>query len=418
MAAAVQGRLDELLDDGVLLIESTESAGAGAFAGYTIRANSLGSAFLECLEGRAGKELLAGLEHTPEAEALRARADEYPPLPAVAPFLALVGRRVVEALRAHPRCDAILGHEVREVQVAPDGVRVRFTAPGGAPREAVGERALIAMGGRERVEVPGGAVARLAAARPGLAVLPSAEAIGGPLLSAGAVDSPYRDVRRVSVLGGAHSAWAVAAQLAVLARDGWFRHDVAVRVLERRDPPIFYSSEEEARADGYAFASDRDVCPLSGRVHRFAGLRGPARELARRILDLDAEAAPAGFDSRTVPGPWTADSLAAAVPADTGLLITALGYDARLPRLTESQDATPLRLARRAGAVDSGADATPLLESGAPVRRLVTYGLGAGLVPHDGIGGEPGYTGRLDGLWIYQHDVGAVVLDTLLSTRT
>ncbi|MEK8145630.1 hypothetical protein NKH18_42865 [Streptomyces sp. M10(2022)] len=102
VAAAVQGRLGELLDDGVLLVEAGERAGAGAFARYRIRANSLGSVFLECLEGPAGKELLAGLQDTPEVAALRAWSDDYPPLPLVGAFLALVGDRVVRTLRAHP----------------------------------------------------------------------------------------------------------------------------------------------------------------------------------------------------------------------------------------------------------------------------------------------------------------------------
>ncbi|MEK8145629.1 NTP transferase domain-containing protein [Streptomyces sp. M10(2022)] len=129
-------------------------------------------------------------------------------------------------------------------------------------------------------------------------------------------------------------------------------------MVERQEPPVFYFNPDEAAGDGYRFAPEQDLCPLSRRVHRFAGLRGPARELARRIMGLASDPAPQGFSALSVPGPWSGPELEQAGVADTDLLITCLGYDALLPRLI-GPDGAGLALARRAGAVDTGTTGVP-----------------------------------------------------------
>jgi len=412
VAAAVQGRLEEFLDRGVLLVEATERAGAGSLAGYGIYANSLGKAFLECLDTTAASGLLAGLEGTPEVSALRAWDDEYPPLPVVGAFLHLVGERVVAALRRHPRCEVLMAHQVAEVRFGADGATVEMTGAGGTVRHTAGQ-VLLAMGGAERTATETFSPAALAAGRAGVTVRGSAEVVTDPAWRPDARDSPYRELRRIAVVGGAHSAWAVAAHLARLVREEWFAGPVEVTVLQRREPPIFYFSEQEAAAEGYRYAAGADVCGPSGRVHRFGGLRGPARSLARDMLGLSGGKAPEGFRQVVVDPPWTAERLAAAGAGDADLIITALGYDARLPRLIGA-DGTELALARRGGAVDTGQEGLPRLLSGGTAPRLLMYGLGAGLTPSVHTGGELGYRGRLDGVWVYQHDIGAVLLEQLL----
>ncbi|WP_210252870.1 hypothetical protein, partial [Agrobacterium vitis] len=49
--------------------------------------------------------------------------------------------------------------------------------------------------------------------------------------------------------------------------------------------------------------------------------------------------------------------------------------------------------------------------TGKPIPNLYSFGLGSGLKPSERIGGEKSYSGRLDGYWLYQYDVGDEVLD-------
>jgi hypothetical protein len=205
----------------------------------------------------------------------------------------------------------------------------------------------------------------------------------------------------VTVLGGSHSGWAVAARL--VSTGGGL-----VTLVQRRPPPIFYPSAAEATADGYGFHPVSDVCPLSGRVHRFGGLRGPARDLALRAVRGGA----ARFRLVTDAGPWTPARLAALGVLPAPAVVACFGYGPRLPEL--SRHGRPLRLRTAGGALDTGTDGVVRDEAGAVVPGLFAYGLGAGLRPSPEVGGEPAYQGRLDGVWIYQHDAGGRVLRVLL----
>ena len=260
VAAAREGRLDQLLDGGVVAIDPRGPAGlAGGLGRYQITANSLGKVFLECLDGPAGDTLLAGLVRRPEAAALRAYAQAYPPLPVIGPFVAKVAERVARTLAGHPACRLLTGVSADAVDVGPDGITVG-TRPGPAPGPLRGAHPRRA----EFADTREGLLR--AAARAGLVgrVLPGNAVISDPASVAAEPE--------VAVLGGSHSGWAVAARLVAAGR--------RVTLVQRKAPPIYYPSAAEAVDDGYGFHPVRDVCPLSGRVHRFGGLRGPARHLA------------------------------------------------------------------------------------------------------------------------------------------
>ena len=389
VAAAREGRLDQLLDGGVVALDPRGPADlAGGLGRYRITANSLGKVFLECLDGPAGDTLLAGLAGSPEAAALRAYAEDYPPLPVIGPFVARVAERVAGALAAHPACRLLTGVGADAVDVAPGGLTVRDSARG---RHRV-RSAVLTLGGAELADTRDGLLR--AAAGAGLVgrVLPGHAVISDP----GTVAAEPE----VTVLGGSHSGWAVAARL--VAAGG------RVTLVQRRPPPIFYASAAAAAAEGYAFHPVRDVCPLSGRVHRFGGLRGPARDLALRA----ARAGHPRFRLVTAAGRWTPAGLAGLGVLPARVLVACLGYGPRLPALTRA--GSPLRLRTDRGALDTGTDGVVRDAGGAVVPGLFAFGLGAGLRPGPEVGGEPSYQGRLDGVWIYQHDAGGRVLRAVL----
>jgi hypothetical protein len=390
VAAAREGRLDRLLDGGVVALDPRGAADlAGGLGRYRITANSLGKVFLECLDSPAGDTLLAGLSRSPEAAALRAYAQTYPPLPVIGPFVAKVAERVARTLAAHPACRLLTGVGVDAVDVGPGGITVRDST---RSRHRV-RSAVLTLGGLERADTGDGLLR--AATRSGLVgrVLPGNAVISDLDTVAGAPE--------VTVLGGSHSGWAVAARL--VAATG-----CRVTLVQRRPPPIYYASAAEAAGDGYRFHPVHDVCPLSGRVHRFGGLRGPARELALRATRGGA----ARLRLVTDAGPWTPDRLAGLGVLPAPVVVACLGYGPRLPALSRSGAA--LRLRTAGGALDTGTDGLVRDVAGAVVPGLFAFGLGAGLRPSPEVGGEPSYQGRLDGVWIYQYDAGGRVLRSVL----
>ena len=52
--------------------------------------------------------------------------------------------------------------------------------------------------------------------------------------------------------------------------------------------------------------------------------------------------------------------------------------------------------------------------SGAAIPGLFGIGLAAGFVPWGRLGGEASFRGQANGLWLWQNDVGQMIVDQLL----
>ncbi|RPF29770.1 hypothetical protein EDD96_6313 [Streptomyces sp. Ag109_G2-6] len=396
IAAARSGRLDALLDRGVALVEPGP-VGPGGLAHYRIGANSLGGPFLECLDGLPATGPFAALHDLPETRLLREHADEHPPLSVVAPFLTRLGAVVTGLLEAHPRC-AVFTDRAEAVRLTADGVAVTT----GAGLELTARRAVLATGGR-----PLGGYAD-AEVVPGLELAPYRDKVCHSSSLIDARHTPPAARGKAVVVGGSHSAWSAVDLLLAGGTD-------TVTVVHRTGLRLFYDGADAARADGYPFDPVLDVCPLNGRVNRYGGLRGRAHELARAALGLPG-AAPAPVRLLRAGDPQDTEAAHKAL-AEADVIVMANGFEADLPPLGHA-DGTPLVPATgptgtlvtdRGHLVDVHGTAHP---------RLLAYGLGAGLAPSADIGGEPSYTRRADGVWLYQHDIGEIVLDDLMHEAT
>jgi hypothetical protein len=49
-----------------------------------------------------------------------------------------------------------------------------------------------------------------------------------------------------------------------------------------------------------------------------------------------------------------------------------------------------------------------------PIGGLFGLGLANGFIPSGRLGGEPSFVGQANGLWLWQNDVGAIIVDQLL----
>ncbi|MYT33692.1 MULTISPECIES: hypothetical protein [unclassified Streptomyces] len=395
IAAARKGRLDDLLDRGIALVEPGP-IGPGGLAHYRISANSLGGPFLECLDGLSDSAPFAALRDLPETRRLRAHSDEHPPLSVVAPFLTRLGAVVSDLLAAHPRC-TVVPEAVAAIELADDGVVVTT----GSGRELTAERTVIATGGRP---LSGFGTAGIV---PGLDLLPHRDKVWH---SESFIDArkPLPPVRgKAVVVGGSHSAWSVVHLLAPEADE--------ITVIHRSGLRLFYNSPDEARADGYPFDPVLDVCPTNGRVNRYGGLRGRAHELARAALRLPGTGpAPARLVQVTDPAALEAAQRAL---AEADVIVMANGFEANLPPIHRT-DGTPVSAAVGPTGTVVTAQGHLVDVHGTAHPRLLAYGLGAGLAPSAEVGGEPSYTRRADGVWLYQHDIGGIVLDELLHNVT
>jgi hypothetical protein len=411
VCAARIGRLEELLDQGVLVVERGRALGGGSLRHYGITSNSLAAAFLEGLDEVPAGVGFDGVRDDPATRQLRRMGGVHAPLSLVGAYLDSLGAAVCHILGRHPRCAVARGTSVREVRVADGSIAV--ATENGTQGTVRAGKAVIAMGGRpadgfEQAEiVPGLSLGRYADKLVhASAVFDDRIGLPGHLVEA------VRRSGRVAVVGGSHSAWSVAW---VMLSGPAFRTEggalPTVTLVHRSPIRLFYLTMEQAEADRYRFDPERDVCPVSGRVNRVAGLKGDARALARRALGLAGDAVPI----RLLPAGTAADREEVAAVLDAaGLVVAATGYRSRLPELAAGAGDRIELASSPAGLAVT--ERTELIAAGrgGTVPNVLAYGLGAGIRALGPIGGEPSNERAITSVWLYQHDVGRMALGTLL----
>lgn len=419
VCASQDGRLDELLDRGICVIEQGETLAAGSIGHYRIVGNTTARSFVRWLEEPEPRRLFPTLVDDPATKALIRTGTRYPALRLVRPYLESLGQALQHVVESHERCTVALRTSVRSVRLLAGGGVEVIAEPVGDPAEAfsvTAENAVIAMGGcepdlRTLCLLPGLTLAECAAKLCHASALID-ERLGIPAPLAEAV----RETGAAVVVGGSHSAWSAAW---LLVHDPAFRdsegNPPAVTVLHRRPVSFFYATVIEARAENYVFDEVLDVCPSTGRVYHWAGLRAPdARALALAAVRGGSKQ-PAVRTLRLSDEPEVRRVVRRSLDA-AGLVVAATGYRAVLPDLIW-HDGVRLEPAMS----ESGIVVTPetqlVAADGTVVRELLLPGLGAGLGADSGLACEPSYRGRLDAVRLYQNEVGRVILRSLLGNR-
>jgi hypothetical protein len=86
-----------------------------------------------------------------------------------------------------------------------------------------------------------------------------------------------------------------------------------------------------------------------------------------------------------------------------------------LPVFDQAGEPVPLLAETGPQARLVGNDCRVLDAGGNPLPHLFAIGLAAGFVPHGKLGGEPSFRGQANGLWLWQSDVGGLIVDAILS---
>ena len=412
LAALQAGTAQAWLARGVLWADAGEGMGPGSLLQYGVDSDTAAKALLEGLGGDANP-LRTLLAH-PMAAQLQARGEGAVPLVEAGAFYTTLGAQLEAIVRAHPPSAFWPRHRAQDVVRLRDGsFRVTF-AEG---RQARAKRLVFAMGGYQDHEatldaelLPGLTLRSVVGKR----VSFSGEmlAVGGPAPHVERLGRLGRPVR-VAVLGSSHSAFCVADLL--------LRHlpanslaDGSIRLVARSIPRPFYLSGAAAHDDGYHDFDARDVCPVTGRVFRLGGLRMASRNLLRAMLGLGGMAQERRC--RLVRLQDTTSAGLSALLREADLVVAALGYRPHgLPMREE--DGAPLRLASGAGYANPRVDdQCRLLDAlGRPVPNAYGIGLASGFVPRGPqLGGEASFRGQTNGLWLYRHDLGRLLLHQLM----
>ncbi|MEG3163894.1 DegT/DnrJ/EryC1/StrS family aminotransferase [Sphingomonas sp. PB2P19] len=412
-SATKRGQLPALAASGLVMVERGDAIGGGQLGRYAITSDSTAQTFLTAVRDNAHPEL-AGLVEHPAGRAVMAHADSLGvPLTEVGPLLRATGDRLADIVRANGGT-VLTGHEAIAARRVGGlwSVQLRRLSDDHV-FDQIAHHVVVATGGHQPID-------RLAAQQVGGGVL--AELAEGRLLQSDEVLTLGGFERvtdllattrapRIAVVGGSTSALTTIALL-LKSRPALPLGAGAVTLLHRRPLRPFYPSVEAAHAEGFTDFGPDDICPVSGFVYRLAGFRLEARDLVVRMLGIDGR----------VPDPRVAlhrivgddDPAARAIIRDADLVIAALGYRPRALPILDAAGA-PLVLAADQGLPMVDRHCRVVDAEGTAIPGLFGIGLAAGFVPWGALGGETSFSGQANGLWLWQNDVGQMIVDQVLA---
>ncbi len=424
IAATRTGRLDSLLHRGVLLVEASATLGAGSLGRYPITANSLSEAFLEGAAAAPVRSWLNGVLTTQPAARLQRLSERRFPLLAGANFLAEIGKGLTARLSRSAQSGVRLHTKVEGVSRRRDGLwTVSTRAESGGVVEFVAKNVVLGMGGQQ---LPSHYLQQ--EIEPGIRLAAYADKVAASDFILRASDLELTEYLwsraredasvEIAIMGGSHSAFSTAMRLSSLIKsDGKNLPLMSVTIYHRSAIRLYYPSSQAAQKDDYVFDPIKNICVDSGRVHRFGGLRYDAFDFIAPVLKKTETIS--WLRMRRV-GPANANPEGRSLHAELSsadMIVAAFGYQ---PRLVPTVDERGHELVFRTdpdGALSTAGTGEVLDERGRVLAGLFAFGLGSGLRRSATAGGEASYDGRLDGVWLYQHVVGEIMVDQLLGAE-
>ncbi|MCB8877706.1 FAD-dependent oxidoreductase [Acidisoma silvae] len=418
LAAHKADQLDNLLSMGIAIVESAASLGKGEIGNYAINSDSGGGTFVDCLDSAHPTELTRLQSH--ELTRNLAAAGHGPvPLREAGRFLGLVGAAIERMAEAYPASAVLTRHKAQSARRCDDGWMVEISdLEAGTTRKIFARQLIVASGAHQplprmaREQFDGKSLVERCGARlmqSGEVLTPEGLQRIGDILSKKA--NP-----RLAIIGGSTSAAAVAHALLHRLPNVAFG-EAGITLLHRRPLRIYYPDREQALAEGYTEWTEDDVCQISGRVFRFAGFRLDSRELVMQARGIGGRPVEARLRLQQI---GADERHAAQIMDDADIVIAAMGYRPRgLPFFDEV--GVPITLHSQLGPQHPMVDsACRVMDSeGQAIPNVFGIGLAAGFVPRGSLGGEASFRGQANGLWLWQHDVGTLIVNAVLkASRT
>lgn len=411
-AASKQDRLRELAASGLAIVERAATLGGGDLGKYAIRSDTTAETFLSAIKDNPEPALAELVDHPAGVGMARHVGALGAPLTEAGDLLAVTGERLAEIVSAEG-ATLLTRHDAVSARRTPAGLWSTTVRPhGGAPREVLSRHIVLATGGYMDLDAARGApiagttLGDLAGER--LVLADDVMRVGG----LEAVAERLVDVRapRIAIIGGSTSAMATAVRL---LKGSLPLGAEAITVLHRRPLHPFYPSREAALEDGFTDFTEADICPVSGFVYRLGGFRLESREMVLRALAIGGRVPDPRLALFRIDRHDAAETRAVIEAAD--LVIAATGYRPHAMPLFDAAGA-PIALACDADVPGPLVDrhCRVLAADGSVVEGAFAIGLAAGFVPWGALGGESSFRGNANGLWLWQNDVGQMIVEQVL----
>lgn len=421
VCAAQRGRLAKLLDEGIVLADRSGRIGAGELGQFLVNSDSFAGTFLECMDSPDGARFFSVASRAEASRFLLSRRNVHAPLATIGSLLQSLGQDIERRLTEHSRSCLLHSWEAHSIHLSRSAVisvRGASLSSDTITKELRAQAVVLALGGHQPWDMVEGIELV-----PDLWLQDFAPKIllTGRVLTPSGLSEVWRRIRasgsrRIVIVGGSHSAFSVAWALlhppSEQVTDAISFQDGDISILHRSRIRVFYPSQQEATLEGYTDFTAQDICPLTGRIHRLGGLRGDGRALYQHVVRLGNQ--PAEGRVRVLPLASFQDrqSELRRQLDDAALVIPALGYRPRCIPIY-GVHGERLRLAAELGGPLVDQRCRVMDHHGCPIPGVLGVGLASGFLPSGSMGGEPSFHGQANGVWLYQNDIGELILDQI-----
>ncbi|MFZ4521048.1 MAG: FAD-dependent oxidoreductase [Bacteroidales bacterium] len=389
----------------IALIEKSDHLIKGVLTDYKINSDTLSDVFLECLEGAAGSFLDFG-NLKEEIETIQRFKGRAIPLNDIETYYNKLGKLVKETLTQMNFCDFFMNSGAEKIVMKEDGTYQVFLSGSGPVINT--RQVVMATGGIPNANCGN---AEFFAGKIPLSHF-AAKSIHSdhlmrhgipPNLKTGLVKNP-----KVVILGGSHGGFSSAHILLNSGEKVGFSAS-GIKIWSTTLPKIYFSSKEEAAEHGYNDFTADDICPVTGRVFRLAGLRMDGRQLYMQMVGLNGYTPEERvrlnvFDDQ--------ENELLNDLSEAGLVILAFGYRFNMLPLFDKYN-HPVKFAGTTTDHWVNEQCEMVDDNGAAIPGLFAMGLATGFIPSGVLGGEPSFTGQTNGIWYYQNILAEQIINQL-----
>lgn len=389
----------------IALIEKTDFLIKGNITNYQINSDTLSDVFLECLQGDTNS-ILELIELKSEIGHIQSFTGKSIPLPKLDNYYIKLGKLLKDKLEKTGKCDfymnthaeKIIQKDQGEFEVSISNQNKTITAKhiviasGGIPKSINQENFLF----------------------PNLILYEQFKnkmILSDMLLKTGIPDNLKTQLQRnsnVVILGGNHSAFSAAHFLLNSESKDFFAEN-SIKIYCKTKPKLYYNSSEEAIDEGYTEFTQNDICPVTNKLFRLAGLRMDGRALYIQMLGLGNSE----LEKRVSLNILNDNNLDFEKDLkQASIIIVAIGYAFNMLPV---ENCLGEKIEFK-GELDNHwvNENSELLDSNKKkIPNLYAMGLGTGFIPKDELGGEPSFEGQTNGIWYYQNALAKRIIDNI-----
>ncbi len=397
------GGTNKLLTQRIAIIERSSSLIKGTITSFAVNSDTFSDVFLECLEGETGK-FINNERLAREIEFLRGFKGRSIPLCELNEYYEKLGALLKDSLTERNLCDFYMNSVARRVEKERSHFKIFINSD---ERFIIAKKTVIATGGSskefnlEKLNFGEDVSLKNYSSR----FLSSDK-----LLRSGIeedLSSSLKKIPKVVILGGSHSAFSAAHFL--LSNKEYAFGPENIKIWSRSLPKLYFPTKVDANESGYNDFNDKDICPVTHKVYRLAGLRMDGRDLYMRMLALS------GLEKEnrvTLKILGKNKSEMEHDLSEATVIVVAFGYKLNIiPFYNEINEAILFKGEKTGHWVNDNCEL--LDEDGSVISNVYATGLATGFIPSGELGGEPSFQGQTNGIWYYQNAIADRIISRL-----